>query len=702
MGRLRQGAGMISMRMWRRCVILLMMAGGFPSGLLMAQSRNFYVSPAGSDLNTGLSLASPLKTIGRGIGVASAGDTIYLLPGTYREMVKILQRKGIAEQPLCIYGFYQSPELRPVIDGGAVTPSNTNTTNTWLDIENSDWIEVGNVEFRNGWTNPIQVLNSSYLTFNGCIFYGGKKVIAATGANTHHVLVQNCFWDQGGDYLWRLVTDPAAADAWTSMHEGAMQYYNGSLIDFSGTGGSIVIRNNSVTNAFNGIRWVGQQNYDTNIEIYDNTITNIRDNDFEPEYFTFNLHIYHNRSHNIHKTMSVDHVQGGSIYYYGNRITSDNDSWSNSISTSFWKVYGAGSSNLTFPLYVFNNSFCGVGKVFSMDAGTTAAQLKHFNNAYYITGSRTWMLDSVDSTDAFDFDISNKTWPLNISNRGQEKSGVVDDVQYVSSKSFDLRLKSTSPAIDRGTTMYLPEFGWKQAFQGSAPDIGAYEGGDLQEGPPFRFRTLPGMRVAYSEKPRIVRSHLTGNTLSLNFSMALDPSTVSTTAILLSQSGTPLRAAGVSLAEDNFRMNIEIEPGRALDERAITVAFNPLPKGMNGETATLWAAALGTYKKSITTEVSGSRLHPDTKPTLNFDVYPNPLNARSRVLVRIPASLEGGESGIIRIYDVLGRMLDEKRFSPFRDGPEVSLNTDRLATGTYFAVLRIGDQTVSKKFVVLR
>ena len=693
---------MISKRMCRGCVFSLMMLAGSLTGVLMAQSKNFYVSPTGSDLNSGLTIASPFKTVSRGIGSASAGDTIYLLPGTYREMIKILQRKGIAEQPLCIYGFYQPPELRPVIDGGATAPSNSNFTNYWMDIENSDWIEIGNIEFRNGWTNPIQVLNSSYLTFNGCTFYGGKKVIAATGANTHHLLVQNCLWDQGGDYLWKLVTDPAGVDAWTSMHEGTMQYYNGSLIDFSGTGGSIVIRNNTITNAFNGIRWVGQQNYDSNIEIYDNTIANVRDNDFEPEYFTFNLHIYHNRSHNIHKTMSVDHVQGGSIYYYGNRATSDNDSWSNTISTSFWKVYGDGTGNITYPLYVFNNSFCGVGKVFPMDAGTTATQLKHYNNAYYITGSRTWMLDSVDSTDVFDFDISNKTWPLNISNKSQEKSGLVGDVQYVSSKTFDLRLKPTSPAIDKGTRISLPEFGWVQSYQGTAPDIGAYEGGDLQEGPPFRFRTLPGMSFAYAEKPRIVRSRLTGSTLSLSFSDAIDPSTVSAAAILLSQSGTVLRVGGVSLADDNFRMNLEIAPGRALDERAMTVAFTPLPKGMNGENVTLWATTLGAYQKAITTEVSGSSLQPDTKAKLSFDVYPNPLNSRSRVSVRIPSSLLGGALGIIRIYDLLGRMLEEKAFSPPHDGPEISLNTGRLAAGTYFAVLRVGDQSLSKKFVVLR
>ncbi len=672
------------------------------SEVLFAQSKTFYVSPTGSDLNNGLDVASAFMSVARGINAASAGDTIYLLPGTYREIVKVLQRKGIAEKPLCIYGYYGSAGQRPVIDGGAAIPSNNNSTNSWVTIEGSDWIEIGNIEFRNGWTNPIRVVSSSYLTFNGCYFYGGKRVISATGSSTHHLLVQNCYWDQGGEYLWRLVTDPAGNDAWTSMHEGLLQYYNGSLVDLTGTGGSVVIRNNTIINAFNGIRWSARKGYDTNIEIYDNYVANIRDNDFEPEYYTFNLHIYHNRSHDIHRTMSVDHVQGGDIYYYGNCITSDTDSWSNQVCTSFWKVYGAGADNLTYPMYAFNNSFCGVGKIFSMAAGTIAVQVKHFNNAYYITGDRRWVLDSVDSTDVFDFDISNKSWPANIVDRSQEQHGVVNDVRFVDSRNFDMRLMPTSPAIDKGTRMSFPEFGWTQSFNGSGPDLGAYEGDDLQEGPPFRFRLLPGMSVMYTERPRIVRSRINGNSLSFSFSGPLDPTTVSTSAITLTEQGVPINIISMSLSDDNYRMNIEIDPSREINEGLLAVAFNPPPKATNGENATLWAASLPSYKKPITTTVPYSRSARKTERALSLDVYPDPLNGEQRVSFRIPSSFADAQVAVFRIYDILGRELKQKTHSPLRDGIELSMDVDRLVTGTYFAVVQIGDQSISKKFIVLK
>ncbi len=672
------------------------------SALTMAQGKVFYVAPTGNDQNDGLTIAAPFLSIVRGINAASAGDTVYLLPGTYYQMVNVISKSGVPEKPIYILGYDRSPGQRPVIDGGATSPSNTNSTNAWMIISNAAWIEIGHMEFRNGWTNPIHIFNSSYLTLNDSAFYGGKVVITASGATTHHVLVQNCSWDQGGDYLWTLVTDPTGVDAWTSMHHGLLQYYNGSLIAFNGTGGSFVIRNNTIINAFNGIRWSAKVRYDSNIEIYDNSVSNIRDNDFEPEAFTYNLHIYHNLSHNIHKTMSIDHVQGGNIYYFGNRITSDADSWSNQICTGFWKVYGDGTANLTSPLYAFNNSFCGGGKVFSMDAGTVVVQVKHFNNAYYITGSRTWLLDVVDSTNEFDYDISNKSWPSNILNRSQEQHGTVADVLFADPKGFDLRLKPTSPAIDKGTPISFPELGWTQSYQGSAPDIGAYEGDELQEGPPFRFRLAPGMIVSYAEKPRIVRSRLAGSTLSLDFSEALNPVSVSAQAVTVMVKGVPVAVSGVSVSNDNYRMDISLELGHDITPADLSLAFNPLPRGSNGETATLWAAAIPAYKRTIISALSPTHAPERTAPRPTLEVYPNPLNGQRNVSVRLPSSCASAAVALIRVYDILGRRVTEQATSPLQEGIELPVNVERLVTGTYFIVAQIGNQSLTKRFIVIK
>ncbi|WP_457678129.1 DUF1565 domain-containing protein [Thermovibrio sp.] len=62
-----------------------------------------FVSPKGSDLNSGLSPSSPLKHIQTALEVAQPGDTIVLLPGKYRENVHTV-RSGKKGKPITIVG----------------------------------------------------------------------------------------------------------------------------------------------------------------------------------------------------------------------------------------------------------------------------------------------------------------------------------------------------------------------------------------------------------------------------------------------------------------------------------------------------------------------------------------------------------------------------------------------------------------------
>jgi hypothetical protein len=400
--------------------------------------------------------------------------------------------------------------------------------------------------------------------------------------------------------------------------------------------------------------------------------------------------------------MSVDHVQGGYIYYYGNLITSDaNDSWAASVASSFWKVYGAGITNLNYPLYAFNNSFCGCGKAFANDAGTVGIRIKHFNNAYKFTkSSRTWMLTFWDSTNVFDYDVSSISWPASIVTNNQEAHGKISDPLFVNSQTYNLKLQPGSPAIDGGKVLNFPEFGWTQSFRGSAPDIGAYEGDMLIDGPAFRFMAAPELNLTYKERPRIVRSKIIGNKLDLYFSAPLDPSTVAAPNIFMREGDNAINILSATLLNDNYKMEIET-PNQLIDS-LVVFSFYQLPKGTNGECATLWGATINVDRNKVLTGIKESSYENAVSLHPSLNVYPNPFNNQTRIMINIPANYEGQKNNSLKIFNILGRQVMEINLTDAKGRTEISFNSTGLASGIYFVVLNVKQQIITQKIVLLK
>lgn len=554
--------------------------------------QQLFVSPSGSDLNSGEKPDEPLSSVESALMKANPGTVINLLPGIYNKALSINTISGGQDKEIIIKSFSNNPDSFAVVDGGDEIPT-ADSSSFWMSINNSNWIKIAKLKFKNAWAYPILLKNSSYITFDSCFFWGGKRVINAEGKLTHHILVENCYWNQGGKYLWEIVKDSAGVEAWLSMHHENMSYFNGSLIDFHKTGGSIVIRNNTIIYAFNAFRWRGEKGYDSNIQIYNNKISYIRDNDFEPEYYTYNLHIYNNFSHNVHRTLSVDNNEGGNIYYYGNVITSDNEPWTETVITNIWKIYGK-ERNLNFPIYAFNNSFYSTGNAFRVDVGNLI-RVKHFNNAYYFSSPEDgWLLDKWDSTNEFDYDISNKNWPENIINHDQEKHGKIADINYVDPANWNLRLQENSPGIDAGKIIFLKEFNWKQDYEGKAPDVGAYENGKLVDGPPFRFLIPPKTEFTYQEKPRIVKHKVNENKLTIYFSTEINTSSIRKDDLMLFNNGKEIPILSISFSDENYAVIIEADS--KLFEENLSISFKKMPVGINGEKATYWASTIKIEK----------------------------------------------------------------------------------------------------------
>jgi hypothetical protein len=470
-----------------------------------------FLSTAGHTLAGVTSIDPSMSTaeINRIMKDARGGDTLLFSEGTYKGPFLLKDIHGGINLPVVILG---SGKHASVIDGE--TAPGMNLKQYGFHLIDCSWITIGNFDIRNCWTDLIRAEDVSYLSVTGCRLTGGKRALFATGRGSHHFLVEHCTWEQE-ERLWSHEGD----FSWDEIHHGIHQHYNGSLFQGSGISGVFVLRDNRVENTFNAFRLsqINDGELDllacTNGEVYRNTILNTSDNVLEPEVHAKNLHFYHNRMVNGHAFVSITEVAGGEIYIYGNTAVSLPDS------EDGWTIFKISSRNtaLTLPLWIFNNSwevdFDIIGSPRNIWQNN---HLRHFNNAIVATASDTFGIYNLGTDNRFDFDCSNLPWPALLADRGMEQHGLVADPGFMDPYGGDFRLKESSSCIDRGTTWN----GMITRYEGSAPDIGAYDNGTLIEGPPFRYMQ-PDAEVPYREHPRITRYRFEGDTLKLWFSIPI-------------------------------------------------------------------------------------------------------------------------------------------------------------------------------------
>ena len=125
-------------------------------------SANYYVSPKGDNTNDG-SLVAPFLTISYGVSSLTAGDTLFIKEGVYKERVEVTV-SGTESNHIVITNFEDDSV---VIDGSQ-----------------SDWGDR--------WYGLFTIANQGYLIVNGIsvirsVTYGGIWV-----EESHHITIQNC------------------------------------------------------------------------------------------------------------------------------------------------------------------------------------------------------------------------------------------------------------------------------------------------------------------------------------------------------------------------------------------------------------------------------------------------------------------------------------------------------------------------------
>jgi hypothetical protein len=457
---------------WIVCPLLMY----FISALQMAHSEILKVIPSETSTNE-VGLYSFQDAVER----AKEGDTILLGAGNYKLGVG-MSLVGTPEKPIKIVGTGTNTKIELIAKDKKFC----------LAFKDSHFVELHNLHFSNCGELFVFIQNSTYFTFKNIVFVGGRFPIYATGEHTHHILMDSIFWNQ----------DPAGRVygeiPWSESHHGNYAHLNGSIIYASGIAGSVILRNSTIKNAFNGIRMKGVKEKigltNMNVEIYNNFFENIRDNPVEPEVDATNWWVHHNKIKDAHAYFSFTGVAGGQWYIFRNIGISEKVLIGEHSGGKILKFENYGPLP-TGPFLVFNNSWLGQRPIAT---GGESRNLQYINNAHQFTRSIIPMSDKIyhDS-----YQIKNNLLNVPFKIYHLVAANIYHpDFQF--QDNIDLRT-THQDLIDKGVEIKVNDYVVK--FSGKAPDIGAYEHNGFSDYPPYRFN-----ESGYKEYPRIVKIDKTG------------------------------------------------------------------------------------------------------------------------------------------------------------------------------------------------
>ncbi len=328
-------------------------------------------SPAATAVRDGPPInveVSSLEGLRQALDRATPGSVIRLAAGTYQIFaddppLTIKGVQGLPDRPITIRGDAAARRrARPmIIDGGrrldgtlaarrADSPSGRPSPrarrpdqaepvpHTVCDqlrrLRRAAYLVIEGLTIRDCWPTAFMFLSSQYVTLRENTIVGSTFAFFMD-RRSDHFLVEDSIWTQDDSgytadesgYSGRVDLTPKPGRMWDTIpwgvsHHGSRAHLNGGLVGSFGTPGAIVIRRNTLRNAYNAVRLRANRceraPCNANVEIYDNDFQFIRDNAVEPEDWAFNWWIFHNRIYNVHGWFSLDGVGGGPVYIFGN------------------------------------------------------------------------------------------------------------------------------------------------------------------------------------------------------------------------------------------------------------------------------------------------------------------------------------------------------------------------------------------------
>jgi hypothetical protein len=202
---------------------------------------------------------------------AVPGDTLLLQPGIYPGRLQIDRVRGLPNQPITVRGQHgaiidggrrfadfrleANREARRVQREGEYPGVYRIADQAQWSFSRCEWLTIEDLEFRGCWPTCIYLSDCRALSFVHLAMQEGSFAFYATGASTRGILVERCQWIQDtspSHDLWSSI-------GWKKVHDDApvqdddSRAYDGDFFRAYAIGGGVTIRDNVISDAFNGV-----------------------------------------------------------------------------------------------------------------------------------------------------------------------------------------------------------------------------------------------------------------------------------------------------------------------------------------------------------------------------------------------------------------------------------------------------------------
>ncbi|MFQ5580652.1 MAG: right-handed parallel beta-helix repeat-containing protein [Nitrospiria bacterium] len=341
---------------------------------------------------------------------------------------------------------------------------------------------------RDMWAKAIFFSNASDNLVQGSTFYLNNQDINIKHDSHRNLIQDNEFYDTLFDWDWDAVKDPT---------KGAQFVESGGIyVNTPVTGRGNVIRRNTFHDTFDGFHVcpIGAAGVTNETDVYENLVYRAGDDGIETDGVCSNVRIWENTIHDVLVGISVSPVYTGPVYALRNVIYNAGAGTHQGLGSPFKFTYPDSSDGA---VYLFHNTYDAAqtgddGITMGSDPGLWD-QIVSRNNIW--VGNK-YGLRNINVGQLIDFDYDDLyttsswralAWWAGLADpyldtlaefqtqTGQELNGLNVVPGFADAANVNYNLAANSNLIDAGVVIPGINDQGSYAYQGAAPDIGAYE-----------------------------------------------------------------------------------------------------------------------------------------------------------------------------------------------------------------------------------